>query len=1287
MTESDIGVSRAAGCAPKLQELNDLVKVSCHHGPLNEELVSSADVLVMTRGSREELIRWNSFCREFKKISMDSRGCKIVQPCPIRFVSVVALGAFGYIFSDFGDEFSVHDQTGEPAVQRVITHISNEKEGIVSLLSPNDSELARRADICDNDHEGYVSFSEVKGMNAVSNTELGPSLNDSGVWRAHEVWKRVPALLKVPESRGGDGVMMSHQYYVHELDERTGKLKDDPDRPDGLYWKALFEHECADVDDELFVRDENGNRVLRMNDSKEHYKIKIGDTRGFSPYEGGGILQQTLQPVHHHHKSFAESLQQPISENSSMLLSCDGEKEELGWWYPMLHVLKQGLYQFYSIEKRLPRPNDDADIEVVITLCKKYNSAMRVLKEFGGNEIALSTVDLDAVPRAPPCVDNLDENRRQSVRSLMEMGVPERKALLALEETDWSVDMSMSLCFDEEAMATLQSGVAAHECLEAMRKLTRYCAIELQPVCVFMGGVCAQEVVKHCGKYTPIDQWLHIDFIEVLPSVPPSDAEPQNCRYDHNIALFGKHIQDSLLNLRTFIVGCGALGCEILKNFALLGIGCGEKGLITVTDGDRIEVSNLNRQFLFRKKHVKRPKSVTAAESVRSMNPDININALELLASKDTENIFDENFWELSGVPNTHQIPRKHGKGLSFVVNALDNVKARKYVDSQCVFYKKALFESGTEGTKFNTQVIIPYKTVSYDEGETEASEGEAIPMCTLRNFPSTIVHCIEWARGLFEDVFVTPVADLNRYLEDPRGFVTKLRDSIESNMMDANELQQVLDKLDDGEGNGLLHSVRTARNVRDGGYSACVQLAFDLFTKRYNHAIRDLQHQFPREHMVNGKLFWSPPKRFPSVVQLDLSDENVISFLISAANLFAVSYGLHQLPVNGIDAQGNDYDTFVPIDSDWRDVENLRHSIPSAVKEWKPSSHKIEAEENGQVQKEELRGPSSGSMQDMISSLKKCLDELASISAQDLKAQPSEFEKDMDLNFHIDFVNAASNLRATNYGIPQASRHKTKMIAGKIIAAIATSTACATGLVGIEILKYIQEKQLQQYRDSSCNFAVNQFQMSEPSEAISYKGRGQKREQPDPSSKPELFDEKGNVRWDDVPSTSWKAYPDPHTKWDSLNIPGSMTLPEAIAHLRAKHNLALCSWLITLEDGKGKTSGVQIYKEPVVDVSINESVLTEVAPLSLSLQKATAAIMRCKDIKNKQGYVQQWGKLKKECQEGSSSKHGSSCMKDIYLKYTRGKPPQSKVKLDFHLEIASERGVEAITPPIYLDL
>lgn len=68
------------------------------------------------------------------------------------------------------------------------------------------------------------------------------------------------------------------------------------------------------------------------------------------------------------------------------------------------------------------------------------------------------------------------------------------------------------------------------------------------------------------------------------------------------------------------------------------------------------------------------------------MNPALKARALMTRVGPDTEEVFNDAFWE----------------SLDFVVNAVDNIKARQYVDQRCVWYEKPLLESGTLGTKAN---------------------------------------------------------------------------------------------------------------------------------------------------------------------------------------------------------------------------------------------------------------------------------------------------------------------------------------------------------------------------------------------------------------------------------------------------------------------------------------------------------------------------------------------------------------------------------------------------------
>ena len=135
------------------------------------------------------------------------------------------------------------------------------------------------------------------------------------------------------------------------------------------------------------------------------------------------------------------------------------------------------------------------------------------------------------------------------------------------------------------------------------------------------------------------------------------------------------------------------------------------------------------------------------------MNPHLNIRAYSLRVGQDTENVYNDKFYE----------------SLDGVCNALDNVEARMYMDTQCINYRLPLLESGTLGTKGNTQVVVPDLTESYASSRDPPEK--SIPMCTLHHFPNKIEHTIQWARDYFEGTFKNTVDNVNAYLTQPKFF------------------------------------------------------------------------------------------------------------------------------------------------------------------------------------------------------------------------------------------------------------------------------------------------------------------------------------------------------------------------------------------------------------------------------------------------------------------------------------------------------------------------------------
>ena len=103
-----------------------------------------------------------------------------------------------------------------------------------------------------------------------------------------------------------------------------------------------------------------------------------------------------------------------------------------------------------------------------------------------------------------------------------------------------------------------------------------------------------------------------------------------------------------------------------------------------------------------------------------------------------------------------------------------------------------------------------------------------------------------------------------------------------------------------------------------------------------------------------------------------------------------------------------------------------------------------------------------------------------------ELSVKPEEFEKDEDSNGHIDLIYSMSNLRCRNYGLNECTWIEAKLKAGRIMAALSTTTSVVAALQTIEVIKYVVGSE--KWRNGFVNLAVPLVQISEPGEAPKHK-------------------------------------------------------------------------------------------------------------------------------------------------------------------------------------------------------
>ena len=749
--------------------------------------------------------------------------------------------------------------------------------------------------------------------------------------------------------------------------------------------------------------------------------IEIGDTSEFSDYIRGGILFNVKKPKYLNFESFKKRIELPIKEGEEY-------NDPLDFLNPNIQeILRIGIlaiFQFYDENKYLPRINNNVDSEKLFIIAK----------------------------------DILNKKEKEGIywvkyiRSNVEI-----------------YDINFDIIFEK-----------------TIKNLSNWAKTEICPISSFLGGVTAQEIIKYSGKYKPIHQWLYCDFSQIVDNLNVSDNDRKmiNSRYDDQIAIFGNEIQKKLSNTNIFMIGAGALGCEFLKTFATMGISTKNDKNMTVTDNDNIEISNLNRQFLFHKDSIGRSKAEVACESIKKMNKDFNCISLRKRLNQETENYFNEEFWNKQ----------------DYIINAVDNVEARVYISKQSLIYKKILIDSGTLGTKANSQIMIPHKTIPYIPPEEKEDK---IPVCTLADHPFNINHCIEWARDNFNKYFVDILKEVKEFLEDKEKFYEKIKRKI--------PLSEKIEKLNE--------VFEYSKIAIEKNFIKCIEKGLNQYNINFNNKILDLIEL----HKKDANEFWTGDKRFPHPIIFNKDDKLSLLFIKKYAQILARSLS-------------------IPIIDNDEEIINIicgiktEKYIPKPIDDTKKSSNnkpKLTNKEFKIKMKQVLE-----KVDENIKQINLYFDSIKQNVNSDL-IKIEEFDKDDDSKGHVEFLYAFTNLRAENYDLEKCDISKVKMISGKIVPAIASTTAAIVGIVALQLYILKTKEDIKYLRNCYFDLARN---------VICFENVRMCKYIKDGNDKLEEGQKK------------YKLIPDKFSIWDYLIINESLTIKNFIDYIKKEYNVEVTS-------------------------------------------------------------------------------------------------------------------------------
>uniref|UniRef100_A0A8C9GUZ3 SUMO-activating enzyme subunit 2 n=1 Tax=Piliocolobus tephrosceles TaxID=591936 RepID=A0A8C9GUZ3_9PRIM len=449
--------------------------------------------------------------------------------------------------------------------------------------------------------------------------------------------------------------------------------------------------------------------------------------------------------------------------------------------------------------------------------------------------------------------------------------------------------------------------------------------------------------------------------------------------------IFDSRICEKIENMKILLVGAGGIGSEFLKN--IITMGCKN---IDIIDIDTIDITNLNRQFLFKKKDIKKYKAFVAKEKALSHSKDLNINAYT----------FDVCTMSSSDISK-----------YDYIVNALDNIKARTYVNKLCIMENKVLIEAGSTGYNGQVYPIFPNETKCYSCEEKPKNKTYAI--CTIRQTPTLPEHCVAWGKLIYETFFCKndneTLIDIKNHIEQE----TKKRNMYEEqiiififNYLFYDNIKQLCDLKKD-------YTVMP-KPIHFNEQSVVIQNKENSFDR--------IRIEAEDDSNVTRKLKDAVGSVNENSVNENSANEN------SANENSANENNVNENSVNTKCPNINSTNTYV-------DQTNTDEAFPNGI----------------QLQSKNIWNQEE-CIKIYFESFKK-LYEYLNIN----KKTENYLIFDKDDDDCINFITAISNLRMLNFSINRKSKFDVQSIAGNIIPAISSTNAIVASLQGVQLIHVIE--------------------------------------------------------------------------------------------------------------------------------------------------------------------------------------------------------------------------------------